>query len=179
MMQSEAAIFGGVVPGTPVTIRAQKYDGQEYRRWQVEFAALVDGGARLEAVFSKVVEGRTPFFGGDRAVEFFYANRGYNVIAGFGPDGTLRACYCNICTPARFVLGADGPEVHFIDLDLDVLVWADGSCIVTDEDDFARNSDHYGYSVATRQEARAAVAALQRAVAAREDPFHALGLVAP
>ncbi len=99
---------------------------QEYRRWQVHFAALIDGGARLEATFASAVEGRTPFFGGDRAVEFFYADRGYNVIAGYAPNGTLRACYCNICTPATFVLTPDGPEVHFIDLDLDVLVWPDG-----------------------------------------------------
>ncbi len=107
-----ATLFATIAPGTPVTIRAHGHDGHEYRRWQVHFAALINGGARLEATFASAVEGRTPFFGGDQAVEYFYADRGYNVIAGYAPNGRLRACYCNICTPATFVLTPDGPEVH-------------------------------------------------------------------
>lgn len=170
--------FADLAPGTPVTVRAHKYDGHEYRRWQVHHAAPIAGGARLEGVFNSFVEGRTPFFGGDRAVEFFYADRGYNVIVGYAPDGALRACYCNICTPATFVLGVDGPEVHFVDLDLDVLVWPDASCVVTDEDDFAANGARYGYSSATVRAARAAVAALIAAVRDRRPPFDALGLPA-
>lgn len=171
-----ATLFATIAPGTPVTIRAHKYDGHEYRRWQVYFVGLIAGGARLEATFNSFVEGRTPFFGGDRAVEFFYADRGYNVIVGYAPDGTLRACYCNICTPATFVSTSEGPEVHFIDLDLDVLVWPDGRCVVTDEDDFAANGALYGYPQTIQHAARAAVAALLHAVRDLSDPFDQLGL---
>jgi len=171
-----AARFAITPPGTAVTIRAHKYDGHEYRRWLVHFVGPIAGGARLEATFNSLVEGRTPFFGGDRAVEFFYDDRGYNVIVGYAPDGTLRACYCNICTPATFVLTQDGPEIHFIDLDLDVLVWPDGRCVVTDEDDFATNGARYGYPPAIRRAARDAVAALLHAVRERQDPFDQLGL---
>jgi protein associated with RNAse G/E len=170
--------FAAVAPGTAVAVRAHKYDGREYRRWQVHFVELVGGGVHLEAIFNSFVEGRTPFFGGDRAVEFFYADRGYNVIAGYAPDGTLRACYCNICTPATFVLAPDGPEIHFIDLDLDVLVWPDGSCIVTDEDDFAENSVRYAYPATIQEGARTAVEALLTAVRDRQPPFDCLGLPA-
>ena len=169
-------VFGSVPVGTAVAVRAQKYDGVEYRRWQVHFVALQPGGAEFDAIFGKFVEGRTPFFGGDRAVEFFYADRGYNVIAGYAPDGALRACYCNICTPATFILAEDGPELHFVDLDLDVLVWPDGSHVVTDEDDFAENSVRYGYSLATQEAAWAAVEALLDAVRQRHAPFDQLGL---
>ena len=171
--------FADVAPGTAVAVRAHKYDGKEYRRWQVHFVERIDGGARLEATFNSFVEGRTPFFGGDRAVEFFYADRGYNVIAGYAPEGMLRACYCNICTPATFVLAPEGPEIHFIDLDIDVLVWPDGSCVVTDEDDFAENSVRYGYPVAIQEGAHAAVEALLAAVRDRRAPFDQLGLAAP
>ena len=121
------AAFAAVPAGTAVAVRAHKYDGVEYRRWQVHLVELRPGGGVFDAIFDKRVEGRTPFFGGDRAVEFFSADRGYNVLAGFAPDGALRACYCNICLPAAFVVAADGPELHFIDLDIDVLVWPDGS----------------------------------------------------
>jgi uncharacterized protein len=171
--------FADLPPGTRVTIRALKYDGREYRRWHVEYVGPVVGGVERGAVFSPVVEGRTPFFGGDRAAEFFYADRGYNVIAGYAPDGALRACYCNICAPARFAGDPDGPEISFVDLDLDVLVWPDGRCVVTDEDDFARNTVAYGYPPALQAAARDAVSALLRAVKEREAPFDRIGLLAP
>ena len=170
--------FTTLTPGTAVTVRAHKYDGREYRRWQVHFVAVVPGGALLDAVFNSFVEGRTPFFGGDRAVEYFYTDRGYNVITGYAPDGTLRAAYCNICTPASFVSTPDGPEIHFVDLDLDVLVWPDGRCDVTDEDDFAENTVRYGYPDQLQRDAREAVEALLAVVRDRGAPFDRLGLAA-
>lgn len=173
--------FAGLPVGATVTVRALKYNGAEYRRWACQFAATVAGGVRLEAVFSPLVEGRTPFFGGDRAVEFFYTDRGYNVIAGYAPDGALRACYCNIATPARLAVappgaGAASAEVSFIDLDLDVLVGPDGACVVADEDEFAANARRYGYPPAVRDGARAAVTALLAAVRERRPPFDRIGL---
>lgn len=176
---TSATDFSTLAPGTAVTVRAHKYDGREYRRWQVHYVESVPGGALLDAIFNSFVEGRTPFFGGDRAVEFFYADRGYNVITGYAPDGTLRAAYCNICTPATFLITPAGPELHFIDLDLDVLVWPDGRCDVTDEDDFAENIVRYGYPEALQRDARDAVEALLAAVRDRRAPFDHLGLAAP
>ena len=174
-MSGDAA-FAGLPAGATVTVRALKYDGAEYRRWACRFAATVAGGVRLEAVFEPVVEGRTPFFGGDRAVEYFYTDRGYNVIAGYAPDGALRACYCNIATPARLAVAPGGAEVSFVDLDIDVLVAPDGACVVTDEDEFAANARRYGYAPAVRDGARAAVAALLAAVRERRPPFDRIGL---
>jgi len=160
-----------LLPGTPVTIRALKYDGREYRRWQATYSTAVSGGVVLEAVFSAVVEGRTPFFGGDRAVEYFYTDRGYNVIAGYAPDGSLRACYCNICTPAQFANTPTGTEISFVDLDLDLLVWPDSHCELTDEAEFAQNSMAYGYPQEVQAAAHAAVSALQHAVHERVHPL--------
>jgi protein associated with RNAse G/E len=174
MRTTDVHPFAAVPVGTTVSIRAHKYDGAEYRRWTIEFAAAFAGGVRLETVFSPVVEGRTPFFGGDRAVECFYTDRGYNIIAGFAPDGTPRGCYCNICQPARLVSGVDGPEIHFVDLDLDVLVAPAGACTVTDEDEFARNAVRYAYPAAVRRAARRAVTRLLSAVRERQAPFDEL-----
>ncbi|MGN6361041.1 MAG: DUF402 domain-containing protein [Thermomicrobiales bacterium] len=174
MSTTDAHPFAAVPVGTMVTIRAHKYDSAEYRRWTIEFAGAFAGGVRLETIFSSVVEGRTPFYGGDRAVEFFYTDRGYNIIAGFAPDGTPRGCYCNICRPAELVAGVDGPEVHFVDLDLDVIIAPDGACTVTDEDEFAQNAVRYGYPAAVQRAARRAVTKLLTAVRERQAPFDEL-----
>lgn len=175
----EQDAFENVAAGTTVTVRALKYDRGEYRRWTCQFRGRVAGGIVLEAIFGPAVEGRTPFFAGDRAVEYFYTDRGYNVIAGYAPGGALRACYCNICEPARLLVADDGPELSFIDLDLDVLVMPDGACLVTDEDEFDRNTQRYGYAPRVQEAARAAVAALLAAVHGRREPFDLIGLGPP
>jgi protein associated with RNAse G/E len=131
----------------------------------------------LEAIFSKVVEGRTPFFGGARAVEYFYGDRGYNVIAGYAPDGALRACYCNICTPAQFAEKPSGGEISFVDLDL--LVWPDGRYELLDEDEFAQNSATYRYPQEVEAAARAAVSAPQDAIREQIAPFDHISLLSP
>ena len=153
-----------LLAGTPVTIRALKYDGREYRRWEAAYSAAVSGGMVLETIFSAVVERRKPFFGGDRAMEYFYTDRGCDVIAGYAPNGSLHACYCNICTPAQFTDTPTGAEFSFVDLDLALLIWPAGRCELTDEAEFAQNSVRYGYPQEVQAAARAAVSALQHAV---------------
>lgn len=166
-------------PGDAVTVRAYKYDEVPYRRWAGRLRERTADRLVLDATFGPEVEGRSPFFAGDRALEFFYFDRGYNVIAGYAPDGALRACYCNICRPATLAVTADGPEVRFVDLDIDVLVQPDGACVVTDEDEFARHAARYGYPPEVQEAAQAAVAALLAAVRGRRPPFDTLGLGAP
>jgi protein associated with RNAse G/E len=163
--------FAMLLADTPVTVRALKYDGREYRRWEATCSTTVAGGVVLRAIFSAVVEGCTPFFGGDRAVEYFYTDRGYNVIAGYAPDGGLRAWYCSICTPAQVADTPNGPEVRFIDLGLDLLVWPDGRCVLMDEDEFTQHSADYRYPQEVHDAARAAVSALQNAVRERHHPL--------
>lgn len=173
---NEREAFAELPTGTTITVRALKYDRAEYRRWTAALAARVAGGVVLEATFSAAVEGRTPFFAGDRAMEYFYTDRGYNVIAGYAPDGALRGCYCNICEPAELALAGDGPELRFTDLDLDVLVQPDGACVIADEDEFAHNARQYGYPAAVQRRARRAVTALLAAVRERRAPFDQIGL---
>ena len=167
-----------LVAGTPVTVRALKYDRHEYCRWEAMYSAAIVGGAALEAISSTVVEGRTPFFGIDRAVKYFSTDRGYTMIAGYAPEGSLRACYCNICTSAHVADTPTGSEISFVDLDLDLLVWSDGRCVLTDEDEFAQNSVAYRYPQDVQAAARAAVSALQHAVCGHHHPFDRIGLLA-
>ena len=163
-------------PGAAITVRALKYDTTPYRRWAGRVVATTPTSLAMEATFGPEVEGRTPFLAGDRALEYFYFDRGYNVIAGYAPHGALRACYCNICAPATLHAAPEGPELHFVDLDIDVLVRPDGECLVADEDEFARNADRYGYPAEVRRGAREALEALLIAVRERRPPFDAIGL---
>ena len=163
-------------PGAAITVRALKYDTTPYRQWAGRVVATTPTSLALEATFGPEVEGRTPFLAGDRALEYFYFDRGYNVIAGYAPQGAFRACYCNICAPATLHAAPEGPELHFVDLDIDVLVRPDGACLVADEDEFARNADRYGYPPEVRLAAREALAALLSDVRERRPPFDAIGL---
>lgn len=164
--------------GTEVTVRALKFDRVEYRRWSARVRDISAEQVVLGATFGPEVEGRTPFFGGDLALEFFYTARHYNVIAGFSPSGEPRGCYCNICLPAQVIAGSRGTELHFVDLDIDVVVAPGGGCTITDEEEFVANSARFRYPAAVQAAARASVADLLAAVARRQAPFDRLGLPA-
>jgi predicted RNA-binding protein associated with RNAse of E/G family len=91
---------------------------------------------------------------GDRFVETYYSNRGYNIFEIYDrEDGALKGYYCNVTRPARF---ADG-RVEYEDLFLDLWVGADGAQTILDEDEFlAADLDE-----AARRAARDALKELQ------------------
>jgi hypothetical protein len=70
---------------------------------------------------------------GDRFVETYYDDRGYNLFAIFDRDtGELKGWYCNLSRPAQF----SGSQVAWVDLALDLWVWPDGRRKVLDQDEF-------------------------------------------
>ena len=91
---------------------------------------------------------------GDRFVETYYSNRGYNIFEIHDrDDDALKGWYCNITRPANF---ADG-RVEYVDLFLDLWVSANGAQTVLDEDEFlAAELDE-----TTRRSARDALLELQ------------------
>ena len=70
----------------------------------------------------------------DRFVEYFFADRWYNVfeIHAVGSDD-LRGWYCNITRPAVVTAST----VSAVDLALDVFVYPDGQTLLLDEEEFA------------------------------------------
>ena len=89
----------------------------------------------LEALFDRA---DMPFMDvvfktGDRFVEYYYANRWYNIFAVHDrDDGKVKGWYCNIGKPAVFEDGV----VSYIDLALDLWVSTRGGQTVLDEDEF-------------------------------------------
>ena len=69
----------------------------------------------------------------DRFVEYFYADRWYNIFEIHDrDDGEIKGWYCNIGMPAVIEDGV----VSYVDLALDLWVSADGKQTVLDEDEF-------------------------------------------
>lgn len=136
-----------------------------FRYW-AELLEVTDSYVKLEAVFDlpdNAMHGIT-FRKGDRFVEWHYRDRWYNVFAVHDVDSkALKGWYCNITRPAVYedqVLSAD-------DLDLDLVVYLDGSWEVLDEEEF----EALDLSVEDRQRARAALDQLKGRAAELSDPF--------
>ena len=89
----------------------------------------------LEALFTR---SDMPFMDvvfkkGDRFVEYFYADRWYNIFEIHDrDDGEIKGWYCNIGMPAVIEDGV----VSYVDLALDLWVSVHGKQTVLDEDEF-------------------------------------------
>ena len=69
----------------------------------------------------------------DRFVEYYYANRWYNIFEIHDrDDGKIKGWYCNIGMPAVIEDGV----VSYVDLALDLWVSVNGNQTVLDEDEF-------------------------------------------
>jgi len=125
---------------------------------------------RLEARFSRdtLELGYTTFEKGDRFVEWFFADRWYNVFEVHSVrDDRIKGWYCNITKPA---LIGDG-VVSAVDLALDVWIGTDGSMLALDEDEFAE----LNLAEADRQAALKALEELKELARLRRAPFDGLG----
>ena len=148
-------------------IIVDKLSPQGELKWRYE-GEVVERGAdwmTLEAFFDR---DDMPFMDtslkrGDRFVETYYTDRGYNIFEIYDrDDDSLKGYYCNITRPARFVDG----RVEYVDLYLDLWVSADGIQTVLDEDEFlAAELDE-----ATRKFAREALAELQAMFKSKRPP---------
>jgi predicted RNA-binding protein associated with RNAse of E/G family len=126
------------------------------------------GAVVLEAFFSRerMELGYITLKPGDRFVEYFYADRWYNVFVIYDVDDKkLKGWYCNITRPARL---EDG-RVSAVDLALDLWIAPDGSALVLDEDEFAA----LPLAAEEQAAARAALDELRSLAAARAGPFAA------
>jgi len=101
---------------------------------------------------------------GDRFVEYYYADRWYNVFAIYdADDGSFKGWYCNITRPARL----SEAHVHAVDLALDYFVQPSGREFILDEAEFSA----LPLSPTDAAAARAALAELQSLAAQRAGPF--------
>jgi uncharacterized protein len=152
-----------------VTVRALKYDGAEYRRWQARVGRREAPLIVLEAAFEFDVQHHLlgDIQRGTRTIEYYWLDRWYNVFRFLNSDGSTRLFYCNVNTPPTF---ADD-VLTYIDLDIDILVQPDLSYQVLDLEEFAANAALYVYSREIKRQAQAAVDELISLIEKREFPF--------
>lgn len=152
-----------------ITVRAHKYDGSAHRSWSAEVLRREGPLIVLDAVFTDEVQ--HDLLGtierGTLSLEYYWLDRWYNIFRFQQPSGELRNYYCNVNFPPEF----DGEVLTYIDLDIDILVNADFSYEVLDQEEFEENAAAYGYSDEIRRQARAAVDELQKLIETRSFPF--------
>jgi predicted RNA-binding protein associated with RNAse of E/G family len=160
--------------GAEVTVHKRDPAGREVWRWHGVVVETAANSIRLVARFNgeEAALAGLRFSRGDRFLETYYADRGYNVFAVFdGVSGPLKGWYCNVTRPARL---GDG-HINFEDLAVDLLVLPDGTAHILDEDEFQALS----LDEAERASALASLAELQALAAERRGPFAASANVLP
>ena len=111
-------------PSGEVTV---EYDGDVLHR--------DENSVTLEAFFTREDK---PFMDiifkkGDRFVEYYYADRWYNIFTIHDrDDGRVKGWYCNIGKPAEI----EDDVVSYVDLALDLWVSTNGKQTVLDQDEF-------------------------------------------
>jgi predicted RNA-binding protein associated with RNAse of E/G family len=125
----------------------------------------------IEAIWQRAALdlGYVAFQPGDRFVEHFYADRGYNVFSIYaGESGAHKGWYCNITEPAELVDLPDGSLlVRAVDLALDYFRQPEGRELILDEDELLA----LGLPASEVEAAWAALAELRRLAEARQGPF--------
>mgnify|MGYP001121368540 CR=1 FL=1 len=130
-------------------------------RWSGWRLVVHRPGRHLKFTQTDVAETR-PLF-----VHCFGLIRPLTVLLQYSPDGSFQEAKCDAALPATLA----GRKIDFVDLDLDVIVAADLSYYVRDEDVFARNAEQMGYGETAVAQARAGIALAQALVSSRRFPF--------
>lgn len=152
--------------GASVTIQKLNSAGEQVFAYPGVVGEALPSGVRLDAYWTRerMELGYTTFEPGDHFVEWFYADRWYNIMEVHGAGEALKGWYCNITYPAEFAEGV----IRYRDLALDLWVDADGAAQTLDEDEFEADPH---ISAEARVAARAALASLLALLAQRDGPF--------
>ncbi len=130
-----------------VTVRATNYDGSDH--W-VHPATLLHADDTLVMTRTSagldIARERGIFTSPYNTRAHYWTDRWFNAIRLELPGRGLYGYYCNIATPLEF----DGSTVHYVDLQLDVIVTAqpNGSLRhrIADEDEFEEAIGRYAYT---------------------------------
>lgn len=141
------------------TVNSRRFDGTIRRSWKCEFVSKDAEKIDLVGSFEHRVE--HPELGiieaGTVSRETFYFNRWYNYFIFEQPAGTLRNYYINICMPPD----VGEQMIDYIDLDIDLIVWPDGSWQTLDVEEFGVNRRKFNYTDEVIYRAKATLAELE------------------
>ncbi|HVA23115.1 MAG TPA: DUF402 domain-containing protein [Chloroflexota bacterium] len=112
--------------------------------------------------------GYTVFEPSDTFLETYYRHEWFSIWeVRSHRNGRTKGWYCNICQPIEL----DGDQLRFVDMELDVFVYADGRFVILDEDELAGAN----LPQAEQDAARAGLAAVVELIVNRKPPFERIG----
>lgn len=155
--------------GSTIVVRSLNFDRSLRRSWKCELVGRTDEMLTLVGTFDREVI--HPDLGviqlGTRSTEYFWFDRWYNVFRFDEPNGELRNFYCNINLPPTLENGV----LEYVDLDIDVVLWPDGSHEVLDRNEFEQNTEAFDYPIETIAKVETTLRHLISAIKAGGFPF--------
>lgn len=152
-----------------ITINALSFDGRLRKSWQAEIVRTSPPLLIARGVFDTEIQ--HPHLDvirpGTISYEYFWTDRWYNIFRFDDPKHGFRQFYCNLCMPPT--LSSD--TLSYVDLDIDVIVGADGVAAVLDEDEFVENAEGMQYPAEVHEQTRLALSELHELIERREFPF--------
>lgn len=107
---------------------------------------------------------------GDRFVEYFYADRWYNIFEIHDvDDNRIKGWYCNFARPALI----SEAQIVSDDMELDLFVYPDGRTLLRDKDDF----EALPVDAQEKSQVRAALDDLMQRIQQAAPPFSALNRI--
>ena len=135
------AEFSTLAPGVMIAVVKRAPDGTEATRYPARVVESSAPAPWIELVadwsIGRVEVAGLVFETGDTIREFFSAEHPYNAFAVIAPDGTMRGWYGNVTYPAFFDTVNGERVLVWHDLYLDVVILADGSMHLLDDDELA------------------------------------------
>jgi protein associated with RNAse G/E len=134
------------VVSTPqiITVNSRAFDGSTRRSWTASLEYLDLPFIKLVGSFESAVEHSElgSIESGTISYEYFWTDRWHNIFRLHQPDGDFRNYYINLSMPPTF---SDG-ILNYVDLDIDIVVWSDGSFQVLDIEEFEASAERFSYS---------------------------------
>jgi protein associated with RNAse G/E len=138
-----------------ITIISRSFDFKIRKKWLCSLLEFNPPHLMCYGYFENAVT--HPHLGtiprGTLSLESFWSNRFYNLFVFFESDRKIRNLYFNVCRPPRI----SPSSVDFVDLDIDIVIWPDGSFETLDIDEFQANSTRFSYPHDLESEIRKAV----------------------
>ena len=153
--------------GGHYVIHCYKHNSQIYKVWEeailldIKDDYLVFGNNRTRVIEADGRSWRTR----EPAVMYFFKDKWYNIIGQYKKDGIQ--FYCNIASP--FIM--DGNAIKYIDYDLDLRVFPDGSFKVLDRGEYNYHKEQMSYSEELDKIVKSELTSLIEIVRRKEWPF--------
>lgn len=149
-----------------ITVVKRNPAGEVVTSYAGKVIERTDHGIVIEAYWTRAAKelGYTRFEPGDYFVEYYFADRWYNIFAISDRDGKRKGWYCNVAEPAVI----SDQTIDQVDLYLDVWVDPAGRTLVLDEDEFKADRT---LSEEQRMNASQGLRDLLTMIARKEDMF--------